>query len=1018
MGTSTLDASVGHHGPSVQQPFEVAASPPPDRGFPFESEKWIFAVLVVLIIELAGLLLYLVGRALRRRCVHSSDASCSAREPSCSCPSGTSSVLIGEVASLPQKAKDFSTPLQGASHVHSECSTFEALPNDFRLSSSHSGGFCGSSLVDSQSAGLPEQEHALVCGEDSVWQLKAKDGQMGTFDSDASISSLSRVFPTPLMTRASRTLRVDDEDKAREDRSGLPPAALLAALEGVSEAASKRNFDKRERNAVDRSGDSLSSLVLGGRGRRAADPEALAHVHSPFSAPSLDAFTYAWKGASTLHGEDITDMKERRMYSRKSMLQCRVALQEKTARLMRQGGLQDGEKPPAYGDAAGASNSCQQEQLLLPLSSLELLRSLRCEAVEAASSGRPRSSLHSSRSSRFSSGGASTNAGSAIAAFSSQDSLDSLSAADVVSVDDLLHKRDGCAEERLSRSLAALAKSPVNRRAAPREESARGEEVENIAEERRGSEKLDRGGVWRRSSTAEGVAAKAIEKSKSSRVALPPRGKGEFEHVLERAMKLKQLDIAITVHDSLRAENVKIDRKSYMLLVQIAMSRKDVALQSQWLLEMIDEGHAIDACWLDRLLAAASVCDPTTTASLYRDLESRSTLLSPECLAVLQSAKTYISVGTNLMRRAAGSGSAGSRRLGRQEELKRGCKSYKGGEEDVTSDASPSRASCEGKAQKNGETGVAGRASESSSPSSAPTLNPNAPEFVPLTLRSLPRRLPETVSGLRYAFSPSFSPPSMSPSQVNSAAAACPVTAATVDLSAFGTTSSTLSPGLSKANLAQLSTLRLLQTQGPPPGVPTPDAVAASLLAMLSTSLSPAPGVPEQSAESARRDWVASRGEEALQTSAEKQPEDSKKSTLRLQMQEMYTRAKEGRGKVMHTGSGVSKDKREKERTGDKSDGRRKEETKVTSCLDQFQAFNDKRMSDSLNSVQKEGKRGASASSSENVDEKEGENEEKSVKLSLPDSDRTSVYHGDDERGASDSGQSELEKPVKKASEE
>ncbi|KEP62402.1 UNVERIFIED_CONTAM: hypothetical protein HHA_209250 [Hammondia hammondi] len=1014
MGTSTLDASVGHHGPSVRQPFEVAASPASDRGFPFESEKWIFAVLVVLIIELAGLLLYLVWRSLRRRCVPSAGASCSARETSCSCPSGTSTFLIGEVASLPQKGKGFSTPPLGASHVHSECSTFEALPNDFRLSSSHSGGFCGSSPVDSQSAGLPEQEPVLACGEDSMWQLKVKDGQMGTFDSDSSMSSLSRVFPTPLMTRAPRMLRVDDDEKAGESRSGLPTAALLAALEGVSEPSSKRNFDKRERNTVDRSGDSLSSLVLGGK--RAGDAKALAQIHSPFPASSLDALTYAWKGASTLHGDDITDMKERRMYSRKSMLQCRVALQEKTARLMKQGGLQDGENPSAYGDAAGASDSCRQEQLLLPLSSLELLRSLRCEAVEAASSGRPRSSLHSSRSSRFSSGGASTNAGSAIAAFSSQDSLDSLSAADVVSLEDMLHKRDGCPEERLSRSLAALAKSPANRRAAAREEGARGEGVEKFPEERRDSEKLDRGGVWRRPSNAEGVAGKAIEKSKPNRVALPPRGKGEFEHVLERAMKLKQLDIAITIHDSLRAENVKIDRKSYTLLVQIAMSRKDVALQSQWLLEMIDEGHAIDACWLDRLLAAASVCDPTTTASLYRDLESRSTLLSPECLAVLQSAKTYISVGTNLMRRAAGSGNAGGRRPGRQEELKRGRKGSKG--EDVTSDASPSRASCEGKSQENGETGSAGRASESSSPSSAPTLNPNAPEFVPLTLRSLPCRLPETVSGVPYAYSPSFSPPSMSPSQVNSPSAACPVTAATAGPSAFGTTPSTLSPGLSKANLAHLSTLRLLQTQGPPPGVPTPDAVAASLLAMLSTSLSPAAGVPEQAGEPARG-WVASRGEETLQTSAEKQREDSKKSTLRLQMQEMYTRAKEGKGKGVHAGSGASKDNRGKERTGDKSDGRSKEETKVASCLDQFKACNDKKMSDSLNSVPKGGKRRASASSSsEKVDEKEGENEEKSVKLSLLDSDRTSVYHGDDERGASDSGQSELEKPVKKASEE
>lgn len=69
---------------------------------------------------------------------------------------------------------------------------------------------------------------------------------------------------------------------------------------------------------------------------------------------------------------------------------------------------------------------------------------------------------------------------------------------------------------------------------------------------------------------------------------------------------------------------------------------------------MIDEGHAVDAKWLDRLLAAAAVCDPAATAELNGELQSRSSVLSPECLKVLErAAGCYISRGLSLQRRSS-----------------------------------------------------------------------------------------------------------------------------------------------------------------------------------------------------------------------------------------------------------------------------------------------------------------------------------------------------------------------------
>nr|CEL64468.1 TPA: hypothetical protein BN1204_003640 [Neospora caninum Liverpool] len=958
MGTSTLDASVG---PS-SQPFQLAALPS-DRGFSFESERWILAVLVIIVIELAGLLLYLVGRTVRRRCTGSCDESCP-KANSCASPESPP-LMIGEVTPLPQK-KGFSTPKQDASLVHSECSTFEALPNDLRLSSSHSGDFV-SPPADAQNAGV-EPEPGLACAEDAVpWPLKSKEKLTVFFDSDSSISSLSRVFPAPLGARPQGIPRV--EEKAKSGRSRMLPAALLAALEGVSDSVSthapegdsNKRAGKDERSAADRSEGSAYDLKAVGKRTDGSDDRRL---QCSFPGSSVESLSSVWKAAGTLHDEDdISDMRERRMYPRRSMLQCRLAM---------------------------------VEDLLLPSSSLELVRSLRCEAVDPSARLR---SFQNSRASRFSGGASNGSTGSVLVA-SSQDSLESLSATEAGFSSEDLQKRGRCgyADERQSGTFAARG-SPTHRGVSAREDRVTGDE-ESAAERR---DQVDREGLWRRATGAESPS-KVAEKTRLNKTT--PPAKGEFEHVLERAMKLKQLDIAITVHDSLRAANVKIDRRSYTLLVQIAMSRKDVALQSQWLLEMIDEGHAIDASWLDRLLAAASVCDPPAAAALQKELESRSASLSPECLEVLKSAKTYISVGANLLRRAVG----GTGRRLRHEE-KKARKGSKGEDEEGASDASLSHASGEGKREELGENeaGSGGQqtASGNRSPSSLPTLNPHAPEFVPLTLRSLSCRT-ETLGVAPYAaISPSFSPLSVS-SQAATVPPSCAVAAPALNLNAFGTTSSALSPALSKKGgvASPLSTLRLLQAHAPP-CVATPDAVAASLLAVLSsTSLSSVPEPMRTPVPTPPGYALAARAEEVKPRSAAETGADAEKTTLRLQMQEMYTRAKEGRGKGAHAGSTLGKDAKEKERTNEKREVRSNELEKA-SCLDQFKAFN-VRMSGALNAPALGGRRPPCTLSSDREGKKEVENGEKSVRSSLPNSGTTSAYHGDDERGASDeSAQSE-----------
>ncbi|PHJ14798.1 transmembrane protein [Cystoisospora suis] len=215
---------------------------------------------------------------------------------------------------------------------------------------------------------------------------------------------------------------------------------------------------------------------------------------------------------------------------------------------------------------------------------------------------------------------------------------------------------------------------------------------------------------------------------------------GDAHHVLQRALKFKQLDIAVTVYDNLKRENIQIDRRNYTLLVQIGMSRKDVPLQSRWLLEMIDEGHSVDPRWLDRLLAAAAVCDPTSTSELNRQLRLRSSALSPECMKVLdRAAGCYIWRGLNLLRRSSCSLRSSSNGTQKSSGMEEKTERPAGDLSSLSAPWTAGKADDEGlKELITGGSSCNGRPNHSSGgdcsadPPASPSLNPHAPEFVPL----------------------------------------------------------------------------------------------------------------------------------------------------------------------------------------------------------------------------------------------------------------------------------------------
>ncbi|PFH31858.1 hypothetical protein BESB_023500 [Besnoitia besnoiti] len=962
MGASTLGVSVPHEGGSLSgQPLESEVSAE-SKGFPFESEKWILAFLVILIVELAGLILYLVGRTLRGRVAASS--ALPATTPAEGAPPCEASLAPTAVEDQAAPSKGYKRTGHSGSLAQSECSTFEALPLDFASSSSaHSGGFYGPSTV-------PGPQAAPVVEQAS--------------DSESSASSLSRVFPKFPATAAGRVR----EDREEETPGKVLPAALIAALENVAGSLPPGEMKQKQRMMAECSAypgpsDRLSHLVM--------------------TASKLRENAAVWRGVGVFQDEaDVKEMKARCVYTRRSMLQYLAALSRN-----RGGDVQESGKFAARSSDAKARVLVPQvaDDSGVPSSSLELVRALRCEPLDATYSPRPRS-----RVSRFHSGStpfANGYASSTLAPMSSQDSLESFAAADIPSSsssEDMLRRK----EEKSLSSVATLA-APPRRTARSTCDDLR--DMKATAEEGVGAAGAEGEGAWRTSARGGENAPEndradkdAIERDAAS--AAPGVTAAEFVHVLERAMKFKQLDIATTVHDSLRQANVKIDRRSFTLLVQIAMSRKDVALQSKWLLEMIDEGHAIDAPWLDRLLAVAAVCDPAATSALQQELEARSTSLSPQCCAVLANAKTYISRGTNLLKRGNsgvyGRTAAPATSLA---ELKVPLKNAKEGE-DHTSDAS------------NDEKNEGAAADRSPcSQSSAPSLNPNAPEFVPLTMRPVSCRASALPMGSYQALAPLSGGLSAS---------------AALEMSAYGLTSSGLA-AQRESVISPLPALQYLQGQGVASNTASaPDQVTASLLAMLSSSTAFAslPGAQQQQASGAAQRPKGAIGGKGAKLGESERQEDAEKCTLRIQMQEMYARAKEGGKKVKRGAAFLKKEEKEEKpapglqksaatvnatetQAGEKEGPAAA--AKKGSCLEQFRTFNEKRVQTILRSaVKNQGPKkslgeqrtvrdvGKLAPAADKVNKSNSETAGASLKSSPADSRRTSAYQGDDERGTSD----------------
>ncbi|XP_026191017.1 uncharacterized protein LOC34621333 [Cyclospora cayetanensis] len=103
--------------------------------------------------------------------------------------------------------------------------------------------------------------------------------------------------------------------------------------------------------------------------------------------------------------------------------------------------------------------------------------------------------------------------------------------------------------------------------------------------------------------------------------------------VLQRAQKLRQIDIAITVYDSFKRRAIAMRPNVCLLLVHCALAAGDFVRAVGWLLEFLDECVPIQGDWLDRVIAATAVGASHLLQELLHQLERlrQSDKLSPEC---------------------------------------------------------------------------------------------------------------------------------------------------------------------------------------------------------------------------------------------------------------------------------------------------------------------------------------------------------------------------------------------------